>query len=181
MMLTISHRVRTDIRSIIIAEAGGRPKQITKLMNTNQFSLANRKQLADVVGNGDYNGLRSRVKRTLTEKRDTLKESLIKQYAEKKGAFKALALITAAKEKLKEQEKDLAKLGFVFYDDDDEDVRIANGDAGRILRKLIDEQVDKEVGTLDDLEARFDSVQVAMMTVASLEDADKLLKSVSSI
>ena len=98
-------------------------------MNTNQFSLANRKQLADVVGNSDYNGLRTRVKRTLVEKRDALRESLIKQYAEKKGAFKALALITAAKEKLKEQEKDLARLGFIFYDGDDDDVRIAGGDA----------------------------------------------------
>src|SRR5450631_1082657 len=177
MMLTISHGVPTDIRSIIVAEAGERPNQ-NKTMNTNQFSLANRKQLADVVGNSDYNGLRTRVKRTLVEKRDALRESLIKQYAEKKGAFKALVLITAAKEKLKEQEKDLAKLGFVFYDDDDNDVRIAGGDAGRALRELIDEQVDKEVGTVDDLEARFDSLQLAMMTVASLEDADKLLKSV---
>lgn len=150
-------------------------------MNTNQFSLANRKQLADVVGNSDYNGLRSRVKRTLSEKRDELRDSLVKEYAQKKGAYKAFALIMAAKKKLEEQEKELSKLGFVFYDDDEEDVRIAGGDAGRALRKLIDDQVDKEVGTLGDLEARFDSVQVAMMTVVTLEEADKLLKSVSSI
>ncbi len=166
--------------TIIVAEAGERPNQ-NKTMNTNQFSLANRKQRADVVGNSDYNGLRSRLKRTLTEKRDALRESLIKDHAQKKGAFKALALINAAKAKIKEQEHDLALLGFSFYDGDEDDVRIAGGDAGRTLRKVIDEQVAKELGTLDDLEARFDSVQVAMMTVATLEDADKLLKSVSTL
>ena len=150
-------------------------------MNTNsQLTVANRKQLTDFVGNSDYNSLRSRMKNKLNEKRDALRESLVVKFAKEKGAFKALALIKGARKKLKEQEDALTEIGFVFYDDDDNDVRLV-GDAGNILRNLIDAEVDKELGTVNDLIARFDDVQLAMMTVASLEEADKLLKSVSSI
>ena len=49
------------------------------------------------------------------------------------------------------------------------------------LTKTIDKRVEKELGTSDAIDARFDSAQIAMMTVASLEDAEKLLKSVSEI
>jgi hypothetical protein len=164
---------------IIVAEAG-ESQNNNKTMNTNQFSLANRKQPADMLGR-NYDSLRSKAKDTLRDKREALLESLIKEHAEKKGAFKALALIKAARAKLKEQERELSQLGFSFYDDDDDDVRRAGGDAGRTLRKLIEAQIDKELGTSNDIDARFDSIQVAMMTVASLEDADKILKSVSTI
>lgn len=144
------------------------------------MTVANRKQLTDFVGNGDYNSLRSRTKNKLNEKRDALRESLVVKFAKEKGAFQALAHIKGARKKLKEQEDALTDLGFLFYDDDDNDVRLV-GDAGQSLRNLIDAEVDKELGTVNDLIARFDDVQLAMMTVASLEEADKLLKSVSSI
>src|ERR1035441_10790675 len=64
MMPTISHGVPTDIRGIIIAEAGGRQHN-TKIMNTNQFSLANRKQLADMLAD-KYDSLRSKADRKST-------------------------------------------------------------------------------------------------------------------
>ena len=70
-----------------------------------------------------------------------------------------------------------SKLGFQENQGD----LYTNGNAGNVLRKSIEARVDKELGTSDDIDARFDSTQIAMMTVASLEDADKLLKSVSSI
>jgi len=195
MGITISHRVRTGIceaarfnsrrflmeRNVTVAKAGERQIITTITMNTNsQLTVANRKQLTDFVGNSDYNSLRSRMKNKLNEKRDALRESLVVKFAKEKGAFKALALIKGARKKLKEQEDALTEIGFVFYDDDDNDVRLV-GDAGNILRNLIDAEVDKELGTVNDLIARFDDVQLAMMTVASLEEADKLLKSVSSI
>jgi len=195
MGITISHRVRRDNceaarinsrrflmdRDVTVAKAGGRQTLTTKTMNTNsQLSVASRKQLADLVGNSDHNSLRTRTKNRLIEKRDALHESLVVKFANEKGAFKALALIKAARTKLKEEEDALTELGFEFYDDDDNDVRLV-GDAGQVLRKLIDAEVDKELGTVSDLIARFDDVQIAMMTVASLEEADKLLKSVSSI
>jgi len=74
MMLTISHRVRRDIRGIIVAEAGERHQLNLKSMNSSQFSLANRKQLADVLNN-DYNSLRSQAKNKLREKRQALEQS----------------------------------------------------------------------------------------------------------
>lgn len=141
------------------------------------LSLANRKQLADMLGN-DYHGLRSRVKDKLREKRQDLADSLEKEFAEKKGALKVITQINATREKLKEQDRDLALLGYELDSDGD---LCLTGDAGRIIRKTIDAQLDKELGTLDDVDARFDSTQVAMMTVATLEDAEKLLKSVSSV
>jgi len=195
MEIARSHRVRRDIceaarfnsrrflmeRDVTVAKAGERQTKTTITMNTNtQLTVANRKQLTDFVGNGDYNSLRSRTKNKLNEKRDALRESLVVKFAKEKGAFQALAHIKGARKKLKEQEDALTDLGFLFYDDDDNDVRLV-GDAGQSLRNLIDAEVDKELGTVNDLIARFDDVQLAMMTVASLEEVDKLLKSVSSI
>jgi hypothetical protein len=92
--------------------------------------------------------------------------------------LKVVAQIVAVNEKLKALEDELLTLGYTLDRDDDLDLA---GNAGQSLRKIIDARVDKELGTPDDIDARFDSTQLAMMTVASLEDAEKLLKSVSSI
>jgi hypothetical protein len=175
-MISISHRRADGHLTIIVAEAGER--QITlKTMNTNQFSLANRKQLADLLAD-KYDSLRSKAKSKLREKRQEFRQSLVKEYAEKKGALKVVAQIVAVNEKLKALEDELLTLGYTLDRDDDLDLA---GNAGQSLRKIIDARVDKELGTPDDIDARFDSTQLAMMTVASLEDAEKLLKSVSSI
>jgi hypothetical protein len=55
------------------------------------------------------------------------------------------------------------------------------GRSSNPISNIIDERVKKDIGTVEDIKARFDSVQVAMMTVSTLEDAEKLLKSVSEI
>lgn len=146
--------------------------------NNSQFSLANRKHLADLLANSDYNSLRSRAHSKLRDRRNELFTKLVKEYAEKKGAMKVVGQITVLKERLKEQENALLTLGFDLDRDDDIDLA---GNAGNSIRKQIDERVDKELGTPADLSARFDSVQLAMMTVATLEDAEKLLKSVSEL
>ena len=186
--ITISHRVRRDIleaarihsrrfvtRAITVAKTGERPNN-TKTMNTSQFSLANRKQLADVLSD-KYDSLRSKAKSKLREKHQALFNKLLNESAEKKGALKFVEQITVAREKISGLEDELRKLGFQENHGD----LYTTGDAGNALRKSIEARVDKELGTSDDIDARFDSVQIAMMTVASLEDADKLLKSVSTI
>jgi hypothetical protein len=145
-------------------------------MNINQFSLANRKQLADLLAD-KYDGLRSKAKSKLREKRQVLYSKLLDESAEKKSALKLGEQIKVARQKIKDLEDELLKLGF-------QDVHgelYASGDAGNVLRRSIEARVDKELGTSDAIDARFDSLQIAMMTVASLEDADKLLKSVSAI
>jgi hypothetical protein len=145
-------------------------------MNNSQFSLANRKQLADMLGN-QYDGLRYRAKQKFREKQQALFQSVIREFAEKKGALKLTGQIEAAEEKIKAVKAELLQLGF---DLDDGDLTLSRGSANP-LDKIIDTRVEKEIGTSDAIDARFDSAQIAMMTVASLEDAEKLLKSVSEI
>jgi hypothetical protein len=186
--ITISHRVRRDIheaarihsrrfvtRAITVAEAGERPNN-TKTMNTSQFSLANRKQLADLLADR-YDGLRSKAKHKLSQKSQELRQSLIKEFAEKKGATKLASQIEVADAKVEELKAELSALGFEFYNGD----LSLHDQRNNLLDKTIDARIDKELGTADDIDARFDSAQIAMMTVASLEDAQKLLKVVSEI
>lgn len=176
MMRTNGHLLgERDIRGIIVAEAGGRTNN-TQTMNTNQFSLPNRKQLADLLGD-KYDGLRSKAKVKLREKNQTLYRTYLSESAEKKGALKFVEQIKVARQKLSDLEDELLKLGFQENHGD----LYTSGDAGAILRKSIEARIERELGTSDQIDARFDSLQIAMMTVASLEDAEKLLKSVSSI
>jgi hypothetical protein len=144
--------------------------------NISNLSLANRKQLADLLGN-DYGRPRSKARDRYRQRRRSLYSSLVNEYAEKKGALKLVRQIVVAKEKIQELQDELAQLGFGLYDDG---VALRGGSSNP-LDKIIDERIDKEIGSEDALEARFDSAQIAMMTVASLEDAEKLLKSVSEI
>jgi hypothetical protein len=97
------------------------------------LSLANRKQHADMLGN-DYHGLRSRMKDKFREKRKELVDSLEMDFAEKKGALKVVVQINGIREKIKEQEEELALLGFELQNDGD---LYLTGDAGRALRKTI--------------------------------------------
>lgn len=166
---------RLEVRGIIVAEAGKRQNN-TQTMNTNQFSLANRKQLADMLAD-KYDSLRSKAKNKLREKHQALYSKLLDESAEKKGALKFVEQIKVARQKISDLEDELLKLGFQENHGD----LYTNGDVGNTLRKSIEARVDKELGTSDGIDARFDSIQLAMMTVASLEDADKLLKSVSTI
>ena len=175
-MISIGQRRAFGLLTIIVAEAGERPDK-HKIMTTNPFSLANRKQLADMLAD-KYDGFRSKAKTKLRERRSQLRVALEKEFAEKKGALKVMAQLKVEKEKVREIERELTQLGFqIRYDDE----LCLTGDAGNAISKTIEARIDKEIGTLDDIDARFDSVQIAMMTVATLEDADKLLKSVSSI
>ncbi len=176
MMRRLNTPWAQDIRNIIVAEAGLWTSNKSDHMNTSPFSLANRKQLADML-KSDYEGLRYKAKRRLQERRTSLEKSIIKEYAEKRGALKLIALIQAAQTKLKNQERDLTELG--FRTDDGDVVFTYNG--RDLYAKSLEERLDKEIGTCNDIDARFDSVQLAMMTVASLEDAEKLLKSVSEV
>jgi hypothetical protein len=177
-MISISHRRADGHLTIIVAEAGdGRyTKTIKSMTQTSNLSLANRKQLADMLGNL-YGGLRQKARDRFRHKEQTLKVALVKEYAEKKGALKAVVQIDAAQSKIQELKRELAVLGFQL-DSDGLDLSRGSSDT---LRKLINERIERELGTEDALEARFDSAQIAMMTVASLEDAEKLLKSVSEI
>jgi len=164
-----------DVGRIIVAEAGERTKKINKTMNTNQFSLANRKHLADMLGN-QYDGMRWKAVRKFREQREKLQNALVKEYAGKSGVMKLVSQLEAAEKKCQDLSKDISKLHFSHNSDGSLQVVCHTP-----LDKTIDARIEKEIGSVAEVEARFDSAQIAMMTVASLEDADKLLKSVSTI
>jgi hypothetical protein len=162
---------------LIVAEAG-KHKSITKTMtNNSQFSLANRKQLADMLSD-KYEGLRYKAKQRFNRRRTELYDSFLKELAKGKGALVVYQKIDDAKDRIEELKTELSGLGFkVGYNGDLE----LNNEGTSLHDKTLDARVEKEIGTVDDIDARFDSTQVAMMTVASLEDAEKLMKSVSDI
>jgi hypothetical protein len=146
-------------------------------MNTNpQLSLANRKELADMLAD-KYESLRSKAKSKFHDKRNVLRESLIKEYAEKNGAIKLIAQIELGREKIHELEDELSTLGF----ESDHTGLSLSGGSRNPLYNVIDERIVKDIGVVGDIDARFDSAQLAMMTVASLQDAEKLLKSVTEL
>jgi hypothetical protein len=177
MMLSISHAERRTFASIIVAKAGERQHQNNKTMKTDSnLSLANRKQLADMLGN-QYDGLRYKAMQKFRNQRENLETALIKEYAEKKGAAKLAGQIEIAHTKIKELEAELSALDFVI-DDDDFTLSVVSS---RPLDKIISDRIEKELGTDDGIEARFTSAQIEMMTVASLEDAEKILNSVSAL
>ncbi|MGB8006430.1 MAG: hypothetical protein WCF48_04820 [Terriglobales bacterium] len=157
-------------------EVGEGQTLTTKTMNNPQFSLANRKQLAEMLGD-KYESLRYRIKERFREKQRELYNGFLNEYAEKKGAKKLIGQIELAERKLAELKAELSGLGFDF---DDGNLTL-NGGGSNPLDKIIDDRVEKAIGSVRDIDARFDSAQVAMMTVATLEDAEKLLKSVSEV
>ena len=160
-----------------VAEAGDEQKLTIITMQNSQFSLANRKQLADMLGSKP-NGLRCQALSRFNEKHRTLRLSLLEEYAEKKGGFKLVGQIETAEKRIQEWKAELSTLGFRL--DYDGDLSLEGG-SRNTLYKIIDDRLDKELGTSQGIDVRFDSAQIAMMTVASLEDAEKLLKSVAEI
>ena len=76
MMLTISHRVRTDIRSIIVAEAGKRQnKKNTKSMKTEP----QKRTIADVINSAIPSPAVKAVRRELIHRLEDAHEDVAKQ------------------------------------------------------------------------------------------------------
>ena len=170
------NRLRRNLHRRAKSVGGRQTLTTTTMSNTTQFSLANRKHLADMLAD-KYDGLRSKVKRQWRDKRDVLRESLIKDHAEKKGASPILKQVDAAQRKLHEMTLELRQLGFELCDSG---LQLAEENTNP-LDKIIDSEIKKAIGTENDIDARFDSAQVAMMTVATLLDAQQLLKSVQEV
>jgi len=159
-----------------VAEAGDEHKLTTTQMTNSQFSLANRKQLADLLAD-KYDGLRYKARQRFNRKAEALRISIISELAEKKGALGVVRKIEVAQKSIEDLSAELSDLGFeLSYGD----LRLRDRGSNP-LNKAIATRVEKEIGTPEAIDARFDSAQIAMMTVASLEDAEKLLKSVSEI
>jgi len=151
-------------------------QNIKIMTNNSQFSLANRKHLADLLAD-KYDSLRYKARQSFNRKAEALRTAIIGELAEKKGALGVVRKIEVAQESIKDLTAELSELGFELYSGD---LRLRDRGSNP-FNKIIATRVEKEIGSEDDINARFDSAQLAMMTIASLEDAQKLLKSVSEI
>jgi hypothetical protein len=171
-MIAIGQRRAYGHLTIIVAEAGDGKQSTTKSMNTSNLSLASRKSLADML-NDRYDGFRYTAKRKWGEKADLLRKSVLEDFAEKKGATTVLRQIEAGSKKLQDLKLELQQLGFELYGD-----RLRTCGSSNGLDKLVEQRVEKEIGSCADIDARFESAQIAMMTVPTLEDARKLFESV---
>ena len=157
---------------------GGRQPLTTKTMsNTSQLSLANRKQLADLLTD-KYESLRSKIKQKWDAKHDALYETFVRDHAEKKSALPVLKQIDDAQRKWNQLTLELKQLGFELRDDGS--LRLCYEDTNP-TDKVIESRIEKEIGSRRDIDARFDSAHLAMMTVETLQDAQKLLKSVQEV
>jgi hypothetical protein len=158
------------------ARAGERCCQKTTTMqNVSNLSSTSRKELADLLGHKE-GSLRNRATSRFREQRQDFYDALLNEYAEKKGALKLANQIASAQDQINEWKAELSTVGFSLGYDGELELRDSCGP----LEHLIQDRIKKEPGTQNDIEARFDSVQLALMTVATLEDAEKLLKSVST-
>lgn len=145
--------------------------------NTSQFSLANRKHFADLLADRPAS-LRQRARERFNERHKELYDRYFQESAERNGAFKIYDQITELKSKLVSLEAHLAELGFDLDYSGDLEVNSDNG--GKLIDDVIEKRIEKEIGVSRDIDARFDSVAMAVMTVATLTEAQELLKSVQN-
>jgi hypothetical protein len=145
-------------------------------MNDSQLSLANRKQLADLL-KSDYEGLRYKAKRRLSDRRRELRDSIIEETAEKKGCSGIVKKLQEAERLADQLTAELRKAGFDYCNGS---MRLYDEDSNP-LDKLIDARLDKELGTEREIDAAFDVAQIELMTVQTLADAEKILKSLSEV
>jgi hypothetical protein len=134
-----------------------------------QFSLANRKQLADMLNR--YSEFRSGARCRWQEKRTKIVDAFVKDTAEKSGADKMVSHIETAEKHLRDLRTKLEGLGFgcgsngLFLHDD------ANA-----LDAALEKRITKEIGRSEDIDRLFDETQLTIMTVGTLEEARNLLK-----
>jgi hypothetical protein len=138
-----------------------------------QFTLANRKQLADTLNR--YSELRSRARTKWQEKRRKIVDRFVGEIAKKSGAEKLVPSITAAEKNVKELRAKLEGLGFSLGSDG----LFIHENADSLDEKL-DETIEKEIGGANAVDERFDEAQVELLTAADLEEARTIIKKLLS-
>jgi hypothetical protein len=189
MGITISHRERRDIceaarfnsrrflmdRNDTVANAGKSPIKTKTMNTTSTISLAYRKQLADLLKK--YGPLREQADALYQTKYQKAEQSLLKDYFEEKKGKQAMSKITAIQAELDLLKEGLSTIGIEL---DGDSLSIGWG-APDSLKRRIREQIEQQIGKRSDIEARFESARLAVMTVPTLEDAQKILESVSEL
>ena len=161
---------------ITAKEAGRGNIKNTKLMNTtSKLSPASRKELVSMLSD-DYNGtLRRKAREQYRQVESKLREALIEELAQEKGALAIKEELESAKSKTEELEEQLNRIGFRL--DGDNDFYLSQGSP---LWEILEQRITEQIGTWDDINSRFDQLRVEMMTVDTLADAQKLLQSANA-
>lgn len=111
MMLTISHRVRTDIRDIIVAEAGKRPNQIKNMVKESKpLTQEQRKEFVQLLKDSKTRILGNLAEthwKRLEKAKDVAREELLKRI----GAAEEATKLREARKVIKSAEQLLDKLG----------------------------------------------------------------------
>jgi hypothetical protein len=145
------------------------------MKDNSQLTLANRKQLADMLAD-KYESLRYRTKANFRQKVHDLRNRLINEMADKHG-------VTKLKEELADVQSEASQLEMHIMD---KGFRISDGELdfsvrGTALHHSVEKQIEKELGTTEAIDARFDSAMIAIMTVPTLADAEKIMQSLQNM
>lgn len=155
------------------AAAGERQRTINKTMKTEtNLSLANRKQLADMLSSKD-GSLRKRALQSHSDKQDLLKVQAIEEYARKEGIAEMLAEITDLEARL-ETQRALVNSKGLRVEDGRFDTYYGTPTS---VANIIAAQIDAKIGSRADIERLFDDAQVKLMTIGTLDEARALIES----
>jgi hypothetical protein len=144
-------------------------------MNESNLTLANRKQIADLLK--QYGSLHEQAVDKYRSKYRELEQSALHEFAEGKLGAQFVSELAAAIEEVGGFEDSLASIGL-----ERDDTTLSIGwNAPGTLKASINSKIERNIGSRRDIDARFDSARIAMMTVPTLEDAKKIIDSLSEL
>ena len=162
-------------RDATVAEAGKRSINNQTMNTTSTLSLTYRKQLADLLKK--YGPLHDKAEASYQSKYRDVEQSVLSDYVEEKMGSQLVSEIAAAQAELDSFKESLSTIGVEINDGSLE----IGWTAPDSLKKRIRDLVERQIGRKSDLEARFESARFAVLTVPTLEDAKKVLDSVSEL
>lgn len=137
------------------------------------LSAPQRKALVDLLQDGYTDNVFTRAKKKYNGVRSSLESQHIQNLAKEQGADKLLAEVNQLKSKLKKAEEELSTSGFSV---DKGGTFALSCDAPDSWSEDMDEALDTELGTSEEILRPFEIARVKLWTVATAEEADKIVE-----
>jgi uncharacterized membrane protein len=174
MMLTISHGVPTDIRSVIVAEAGERPNNTTTMeKNTRPLTQEQRKEFVQLLKDA-----KSRILENLSDSRwkrlDKARKIARQSLFERIGAAELVKKVEDAKKIAKDSEQALVKLGIVFTSSGAIDLTGANAD--QYSTEIEEKAFDIIEAQKEESRKLYERAILNVLSTESVEDAKALVE-----
>jgi hypothetical protein len=146
-----------------------------------QLTQPQRKALVDMLVETHYDGIWSRARRQYEAVRDSLKETLIKDWVQKYGVKDSIDNINQLRSKarraehdLKEAEEKLQAAGFSIADDGSVSFSRMAPDS---MKESLEQRIDRELGTREEVLTRpFEAARLRLLTVATADEAEKIVE-----